>query len=44
MRKYKIHSNAAEKGETVIHYKEQGVGAKARNDLYSLALAVEQVL
>ncbi|MFE2352383.1 ParA family protein [Kitasatospora cineracea] len=44
VRKYKIHSNAAEKGETVIHYKEQGVGAKARNDIYSLALAVEQVL
>jgi chromosome partitioning protein len=44
IRRYKIHRNAPEKGLTVIQYPESGTSLRAREDIYKLALAVEQAL
>ncbi|MEU8926667.1 ParA family protein [Kitasatospora sp. NPDC048545] len=44
VRKYKVHSNAAEDGLTVIQYPENGTSLRAREDIYKLALAVERAL
>ncbi|MGW4805830.1 nucleotide-binding protein [Kitasatospora sp. NPDC004272] len=44
IRKYKVHSNAAEKGEVVTEYKDSGIALRAREDFMTLALCVEQAL
>lgn len=44
IRKYKVHSKAAEDGLTVIQYPENGTSLRAKQDFYKLALAVEQAL
>ncbi|MFI9788513.1 ParA family protein [Kitasatospora sp. NPDC051984] len=44
VRKYKIHSHAAEEGQVVTEYKESGTALRAREDFMTLALCVEQAL
>lgn len=40
IRKYKIHTNAAERGLVVTQYQPSGTALRAREDFYKLALAV----
>jgi chromosome partitioning protein len=44
VRRYKIHAKAPENGLTVIQYAESGTALRAREDIYRLALTVEQAL
>ncbi|MFE7780307.1 ParA family protein [Streptomyces nigrescens] len=44
IRRYKIHAKAPKEGLTVIDYAESGTALRAREDVYKLALAVEQAL
>lgn len=44
VRRYKVHAKAPEDGLTVINYAESGTALRAREDMYKLALAVEQAL
>ncbi|MFI6158156.1 ParA family protein [Kitasatospora sp. NPDC051170] len=44
IRKYKIHSHAAEEGQVVTEYKDSGTALRAREDFMDLALCVEQAL
>lgn len=44
IRRFKIHAQAPEKGLTVIQYPESGTALRAREDMFQLALAVEQAL
>jgi chromosome partitioning protein len=44
VRRYTIHSNAAEKGQVVTQYKSSGTALRAKEDFSALALTVEQVL
>jgi chromosome partitioning protein len=41
IRKYKIHTNAAEKGLVVTRYAESGTALRAREDFYKLAIALD---
>ncbi|MGP4030202.1 ParA family protein [Actinomadura sp. 3N407] len=41
IRKYKIHTNAAEKGLVVTQYASSGTALRAREDFYKLAIAVD---
>lgn len=41
IRKYKIHTNAAEKGLVVTQYAASGTALRAREDFYKLAIAVD---
>jgi chromosome partitioning protein len=41
IRKYKIHTNAAERGLVVTQYAPSGTALRAREDFYKLALAVD---
>lgn len=43
IRKYKIHTNAAEKGLVVTQYQPSGTALRAKEDFYKLALAVDSV-
>ncbi|WP_349457243.1 ParA family protein [Nonomuraea sp. B19D2] len=43
IRKYKIHTNAAEKGLVVTQYQPSGTALRAKEDFYKLALAVDGV-
>jgi len=43
IRKYKIHTNAAEKGLVVTQYQPSGTALRAKEDFYKLALAVDAV-
>lgn len=43
IRKYKIHTNAAEKGLVVTRYAESGTALRAREDFYKLAIALDGV-
>jgi chromosome partitioning protein len=43
IRKYKIHTNAAEKGLVVTRYPPSGTALRAREDFYKLALALNAV-
>jgi chromosome partitioning protein len=41
IRRYKIHSDAAEKGLVVTRYRPSGTALRAREDFYKLALALD---
>ena len=43
IRKYKIHTNAAEKGLVVTRYAESGTALRAREDFYKLAIALDSL-
>lgn len=43
IRKYKIHTTAAEHGLVVTQYKPSGTALRAKEDFYKLALAVDSV-